>query len=695
MRARNIVSLSLFVIAALIPTCAVAQRNYIFSLFDAPTPGDVTWTFANAQNNAGQIVGYYYYYISATQTWKCCSAFLKVGDTYTAIDDPHDPGDTIPNGINNNGQIVGYFGNHGHSWGGTNSFSFLITNNTFTLLTAPNDQEIEAMAINDAGQIVGQCWPAGVPGPAAFLLDGSSFTCFSYPGAMATSPNAINNIGQIAGNWSYKDASGIIHNRGFLKTGTTFEPIDYPGAAETWVWGINNRSEIAGVYYDPGTSPDQEIHGFIYSNGAFTTIDYPPGVSVSHPPSQTFSGINDNEQVVGGYLDPDNVWHGLIGTCQNCVASAPTTSASSSPGPNGNGWNNTNVTITLNAVDYPSGTGIKQIQFGLSGASNTGLQTVAGSTASVAISLEGITTVTYFATDNAGSQETPNYRIVQIDKTKPVSHASALAATQTTYSFPVSWAGTDSLSGVQGFTIYVSDNGGSFTPWLTNTATTQATFTGLNGHKYGFYSLAIDRAGNIESSKHAAEATTVIAVPTISLWANTVVGIGQTVLLPVTLSAPAPSGGVTVTLTSSSPNTVASTPGVFIPAGKTSPNLQPSVKGLNLGTVQVTAQAPGYVATSQSVRVTASLGFARCCITVNGSPVMAVLNLSAPAPSTGLTIQLSSDNTTVATVPATVTFPPNATTTSVPVTGVAPGSTTIHAGAPPNIPNVTIKVTVQ
>ena len=98
----------------------------------------------------------------------------------------------------------------------------------------------------------------------------------------------------------------------------------------------------------------------------------------------------------------------------------PTTTASPSPSPNFNGWNNTNVTVTLNATDNPGGSGVKQIQYALSGAQNLGWQTVPGNVASVTISAEGTTTLSYFATDNAGNQETVKTLTVRIDKTPPI-----------------------------------------------------------------------------------------------------------------------------------------------------------------------------------------------------------------------------------------------------------------------------------
>jgi len=99
----------------------------------------------------------------------------------------------------------------------------------------------------------------------------------------------------------------------------------------------------------------------------------------------------------------------------------PVTAASASPGPNSNGWNNTNVTVTLNSTDSESGgSGVKQIQYALSGAQTLDTQAVPGSTTSALISAEGTTTLNYFGTDNAGNAEQSKALTVQIDKTPPV-----------------------------------------------------------------------------------------------------------------------------------------------------------------------------------------------------------------------------------------------------------------------------------
>ncbi len=95
-----------------------------------------------------------------------------------------------------------------------------------------------------------------------------------------------------------------------------------------------------------------------------------------------------------------------------------------------------------------------------------------------------------------------------LDNTPPTSQVSALPGTQLCPNFTVQWSGNDIGSGIQDYTIYVSDNGGAFAPWLTNTSSTSGVFTGEVGHSYGFYSIARDLVGNIEPGKNAAEAST-------------------------------------------------------------------------------------------------------------------------------------------------------------------------------------------
>ena len=68
-------------------------------------------------------------------------------------------------------------------------------------------------------------------------------------------------------------------------------------------------------------------------------------------------------------------------------------------------------------------------------------------------------------------------------------------------------------SGIASYDIYVSDDGGPFTPFLIGTTQTSATFTGVVGHTYGFYSVATDNVGNVQPTPASAQATTTVVNP--------------------------------------------------------------------------------------------------------------------------------------------------------------------------------------
>ena len=99
-----------------------------------------------------------------------------------------------------------------------------------------------------------------------------------------------------------------------------------------------------------------------------------------------------------------------------------------------------------------------------------------------------------------------------IDVTPPTSSVRAFPATETQATFTVSWSGADQGSGVATYNIYVSDNGGPFTIWQSFVTVTSASYTGVNGNTYGFYSIAIDAAGNVQAAKSVADTATTVAV---------------------------------------------------------------------------------------------------------------------------------------------------------------------------------------
>lgn len=131
---------------------------------------------------------------------------------------------------------------------------------------------------------------------------------------------------------------------------------------------------------------------------------------------------------------------------------APISTSTLLPAANAAGWNNTNVSVQLSAIDEVGGSGVRQIQYSASGAQPVAVTIVPGSAASTAITAEGITSVTYFASDNAGNAEPARSLQVRIDRTAPgisaVRTPLANAAGWNNTDVVVMFTCTDSLSGV-------------------------------------------------------------------------------------------------------------------------------------------------------------------------------------------------------------------------------------------------------
>ena len=102
-----------------------------------------------------------------------------------------------------------------------------------------------------------------------------------------------------------------------------------------------------------------------------------------------------------------------------------------------------------------------------------------------------------------------------IDASPPTSTVSALPATTTTPSFTVSWSGSDGAGpGIADYNVYVSDDGGAYTLWQSDTTKTSATYTGQVGHTYGFFSVATDNVGLVQPTPTAPQATTTVIAET-------------------------------------------------------------------------------------------------------------------------------------------------------------------------------------
>src|SRR5262249_47317614 len=101
-----------------------------------------------------------------------------------------------------------------------------------------------------------------------------------------------------------------------------------------------------------------------------------------------------------------------------------------------------------------------------------------------------------------------------VDAGAPTSSVNPLPATSGS-PFTVSWSGSDDAggSGIAGHDVFVSDNSGPFTPFLTGTTQTSASFAGVPGHTYRFYSVATDNAGHVQATPLSAQASITVVPP--------------------------------------------------------------------------------------------------------------------------------------------------------------------------------------
>jgi hypothetical protein len=118
--------------------------------------------------------------------------------------------------------------------------------------------------------------------------------------ATETDSYAVNNFGTIAGD--YLDSNGVQHGM-LLGKKSTFATLDYQKCASTIAaYGINNSCAVAG--WCIGTS-GTEI-GFTWANGKFVDVNVPNALGTEP------TGINDNGDVVGLYIDSAGAEHGFL-----------------------------------------------------------------------------------------------------------------------------------------------------------------------------------------------------------------------------------------------------------------------------------------------------------------------------------------------------------------------------------------------
>jgi len=120
------------------------------------------------------------------------------------------------------------------------------------------------------------------------------------------------------------------------------------------------------------------------------------------------------------------------------------------------------------------------------------------------------------------------------------------------------------------------------------------------------------------------------------------VGVGASTPFPITLPVPAPTGGVTVSLSSADTSKVTVTPAtVSIVAGQTTPASQPVVNGIAVGSASISASAPGFTSASQLVSVPGTGGSITVSSITVGRNLQALIEVNLSTPVTGGPLNVS------------------------------------------------------
>jgi hypothetical protein len=188
--------------------------------------------------------------------------------------------------INNSGVAAGWCTN-------TSSvqIGFTYSQGKFTDISIPGATLVDAIGINDAGDVVGTCVVSGVQ--HGYLLSNGKLTMLDPPGtASLNTAWSINNAGVIT-------IYGVNANGDYLSfttadQGKTYTPIHDPneGPIGTVVHQINNNGDIIATVFDASNNR----HGVLYHAGQYYDFDDPNGVG-----STRGVGLNDALLAVGRY----------------------------------------------------------------------------------------------------------------------------------------------------------------------------------------------------------------------------------------------------------------------------------------------------------------------------------------------------------------------------------------------------------
>ncbi len=460
---------------------------------------------------------------------------------------------------------------------------------------------------------------------------------------------------------------------------------------------VTISSSVNAPVANPGNPQSVQIGTLVTLNGsgssdpngltlgyAWTVTSTPSGSNIS---TASLTGANTasptfTPDVAGPYVLQLIVRDTFLSSSPQTVtitANAPN-SISLSPNPLNFDLNSSGtLTVTISPAAGPSGQLINLLNGNPSAVSLPSSVTVPATQTSTTVTISpvgsgGSASITGFFSGYQPGRTNVNVTTPTITLTMNSSLAlSSSEAGTITLSSPAPGAGVTVNVSANPTGVLSFDNTSVFIAGGTSTGTFNATSIGTgNGSTTVTASLSPYTSGTA--------AVNVQTAGQITLPSTLTIGTNTATIYPVQLATPAGVNGVTVTLQSSDPNVTFNPSQVTINQGTKSPTTPPQVTGTIFTTSNITATAPGFGTGTGTITVSDTLSFTQSSTFIlTGATQNLTLNLSNPAPASGVTINLSSTNTSVATAPSTVFIAGNATSVSVPVTGVAQGTATIHA----------------
>lgn len=282
---------------------------------------------------------------------------------------------------------------------------------------------------------------------------------------------------------------------GKLDDGTVFDTCSIPVAGDRCSVGAPGFG-TTGAYRDlSGIAANRIVFGFICRAAGATCIT---GATIHR------------------------VWASLYSSIVTLTENTPPSVGSPSGTLLGDGWKQGTQQVSFTAGDGSPGVGIKETRVYVDGISRSSVarscdytftvpctdpaSAVINSIDTTAIP-DGEWPLEVAAIDAAGNERRGAPVTVRVDNNAPGSLAITASA-NFTGQIAVAWSSGDAGgSGVQDYDVEVAVDGGPFSPWLTGTSQTSASYPSSPGRTYAFRMRARDRAGHTSANVTSGQVT--------------------------------------------------------------------------------------------------------------------------------------------------------------------------------------------